>query len=346
MTTLPASRIPALRGGPTLRWGILAPGHIARNWAGTVLANTDQPIVAVAGRNPANAAAFAAELGIGRVHPTIEGLLADPEIDAVYVASTNELHRPHALAAIAAGKHVLVEKPVGCTAAEAREIAVAARAAGVFVMEAMWTRFLPQTDVAIQLVEGGSLGRSVALVAEFSHRIEPVEGNRVHVGTIGGGALLDLGVYPIAFAHHLLGPIESFEANGTLTAAGVDATTSLSLRHVRGGLTSALVSLETEGPWAATLLGTDGRIEWASAFFTAGSFRFVPRDGEPAVYSDPNGLSMHEGLCYQAVVMAAHVAEGRAGSPWHTLEDAAAVLEVIDEARRRIGAIAPPATSG
>ncbi len=123
MTTLPASRIPALRGGPTLRWGILAPGHIARNWAGTVLANTDQPIVAVAGRNPANAAAFAAELGIGRVHPTIEGLLADPEIDAVYVASTNELHRPHALAAIAAGKHVLVEKPVGCTAAEAREIA-------------------------------------------------------------------------------------------------------------------------------------------------------------------------------------------------------------------------------
>ena len=341
MTTLPTSRVPALRGGPILRWGILAPGGIARNWASTVLANTDQPIIAVAGRNPIRAAEFAAELGIHRVHPTIDGLLADPDIDAIYVASTNELHRPHALAVIAAGKHVLVEKPIGCSAAEAREIAAAARAAGVFAMEAMWTSFLPQTDVVTQLVADGELGRPVALVAEFTHRIDPTAGHRVHVGTIGGGALLDLGVYPIAFAHHLLGPIDSFDANGSLTANGVDATTSLSLRHASGGLTSALVSLETEGPWAATLLGTDGRVEWPIAFFAAGSFRFVPQHGEPVEYFDPNGLVMHEGLCYPAVAMAGLVAEGRMESPQHTLEDAAAVLEVIDETRRRIGAIAP-----
>ena len=140
---LPESTAPPLRGGPTLRWGVLAPGGIATDWVAALHANTDQRVVAVASRSAERAAEFARAHGIERSYGGYEQLVADPDVDIVYIAAPNVFHQPLALLAISAGKHVLIEKPLGVDAADAQVIVDAARVAGVFAMEAMWTRFLP-----------------------------------------------------------------------------------------------------------------------------------------------------------------------------------------------------------
>ena len=156
--TLPVPQFAPLRGGPVLRWGIIAPGNIAHQFATGLRKHTDQRITAVASRSAERAASFAADFDVERVHASYEALVADPEVDIVYVASPHTSHREHALLAIAAGNNVLVEKPIGISAAEAREVAAAASAAGVFLLEAMWTRFQPKTVLIHQLVADGAIG--------------------------------------------------------------------------------------------------------------------------------------------------------------------------------------------
>jgi len=258
------------------------------------------------------------------------------------VASTNELHREHALLAIAAGKHVLVEKPLGCSAAEAREIEAAARVAGVFAMEAMWTRFLPQTDVLLQLVEGGELGELAVVAADFCVDFDRQRSARVFVPTIGGGALLDIGVYPISFAGFLLGTPDAIHVSGTITEPGVDARTIIVGEYASGARSIATTALDTSTAQSARVIGTRASVELAEPFFVAGGFHLVSGDARQR-YDDPNGLVGHAGLCYQATSVAAHVDAGRTEAPERTLAESIAVLEIIDEARRRIGAIAPDA---
>jgi len=338
--TLPSPRTAPLTGGPTLRWGILAPGRIARSWAAAVRDNTDQPIVAVASSEPARARAFADDLGIERAHGSYEALVADPGVDAVYVAGLNATHRPHALLAIAAGKHVLVEKPLGSTATEAREIAAAARAAGVFAMEAMWTRFLPQTDVLLQLLAEGDFGDVGLVEADFAPRLDPTASARVYDGSVHGGALLDLGVYPLSFVRFLLGASESFTVSGTRLDSGSDGTTVIVQDYASGARSIATTSAELGFSARATILGTKGSAHLPRDFFMPG--RFVFTDGrDVAEYADPNGWTDHTGLCYQVAAVAADVAEGLTESVKRPLDESIAVLELIDAARRRIGIDVP-----
>src|SRR3954454_22072206 len=202
---LPSARTPDPRDAPVLRWGILGPGEIAGDFADALARHTGQRIVAVGSRSRDRAAAFAAQHGIPRVHQGYESLVSDGEVDVVYVATPHSEHARNALTAIAAGKHVLVEKPLAVTADLARTIAAAADAAGVFAMEAMWTRFLPQTDVVAQLLERGDLGRPALAVADFAGGPVSAPGGRLLDPEQGGGALLDLGVYVAWWGHFALG---------------------------------------------------------------------------------------------------------------------------------------------
>lgn len=340
----PAPRTAPLRGGAALRWGVIAPGWISRAWSRTVLANTDQRILAVASRSLERAEAFARDLGIERAYGSAEALVADPGIDAVYVGSLNELHREHALLAIAAGKHVLVEKPLACTAEEAREIAAAAAAAGVLAMEAMWTRFLPQTDVLMQLCEAGELGELGLVSATFSGRFDRQRNARVFATTLGGGALLDIGIYPVSFGRFFLGSAPtSIAVSGTVARPeGIDARSVVVQAYANGARAIATTALDLAPAATADVLGTRGRALLTEPFFTATGFELLI-DDDIARYRDPNGLERHEGLCYQAAAFAQHVADGRTEAPERPLAESVAVLEIIDEARRRIGAIAPPA---
>ncbi len=338
---LPTPRTTPLRGGPSLRWGILGPGRIARNWAATVLANTDQRIVAAGSASPERAAAFARELGIERAVDH-RALVADPEVDAIYVASLNEQHVEHALLAIEAGKHVLVEKPIATTGADARRLAAAARAAGVYLAEAWWTRFLPQTDVILQLRDGGALGEIGLVSAEFARPFDREESARVFAPTLGGGALLDIGVYPLHWIRTILGPGAIVSVNGSITPEGIDARSVIMQSHTGGALSISAIALDLDGPESSIISGTRAAVHLPHTFFRAGSFDLIAGD-ERMTYTDPNGLRSHEGLCYEATAVAADIAAGLRESPLHPLGDSIAVLDLIDDVRRRIGAIAPAA---
>lgn len=334
---LPEPRITPLRGGATLRWGVLAPGTIANSWVSTVHANTDQRVVAVASRNPERAQAFATQHGIDRAYGDYEQLVADPEVQIVYIAAPHSEHARLALMALAAGKHILVEKPIGVSAAEARQIADAAAAAGLFAAEAMWSRYLPQTSIIDQLLTETALGDVLTVTADFSAVFDYDPTSRAFDPALGGGAMLDIGVYPGWFSHFVLGAPRTVTAVGTLAQTGVEDHVAVILGHHGGAQSVLTTSMLADGPLAATIVGRRGRIEVDGPFFGPSSLRLIVGD-ETAEWVDETRWSWGEGLCYQATAAAHYVSEGLLHSPVHSLTDTIEVLEMVDEVRRQLGA--------
>ncbi len=338
MSYLPASTATPLRGGPTLRWGVLAPGRIAADFVGTLHANSDQRMHAVASRSLERATAFGARFGIDRAYDSYERLVVDPGIDIVYVAAPHSEHRALALLAIAAGKHVLIEKPIALTAPEAREIADAARAAGVFAMEAMWARFLPQTTVIAALLADGALGEIGLVAADYGSIFDFEPSSRAFDPALGGGALLDLGVYPVWFAHFVLGRPDRVVASGSLTSTGVDGQAAILYSTASGAEALLSTSMLVSTPVRATVSGSLASIDIDAPFVAPGGFA-VYRDGldAPLRWEDPTELRWRDGLVWQATAVAHHVADGLTESPLHPLDVSIAVLETLDEARRQLG---------
>jgi len=337
-TVLPEPDITPLRGGPVLRWGVLAPGRIAGGFVWALHHHTDQRVHAVASRELERARGFAATYGIPRAHGSYEQLVTDPGIDIVYVASPHSAHKRLALLAIAAGKHVLVEKPLALNATEAREIASAARAAGVFAMEAMWSRFFPRTLLIERLLRDGVLGDTRLVTADFGIRFDFDPEGRIFNPALGGGALLDIGIYPIWFAHFVLGAPTRVLATGALAQTGVDGQTALVLSTDTGAQALLHTTLFADTPVEAAVSGTLARIQVDARFNAPGGFTLHSHTSEARLrWTDPSGLHGSEGLAYQASAVAQHIADGLTESPLHPLDHTLAVLETIDAARRQVG---------
>ncbi|MET0401799.1 MAG: Gfo/Idh/MocA family oxidoreductase [Cystobacter sp.] len=337
-STLPEPDITPLRGGPVSRWGVLAPGRIAGGFVWALHHHTGQRVQAVASRDVERARRFAATYGVPRVHESYERLVEDPGIDIVYVASPHSEHKRQALLAISAGKHVLVEKPLALNAAEAREIAGAARAAGVFAMEAMWSRFLPRTVLLERLLREGVLGEPRVVTADFGVRFDYEPEGRIFNPALGGGALLDIGIYPIWFAHFVLGTPARVVAAGSLAPTGVDGQTALVLSTESGAQALVHTSLFVQTPGEASISGTQARVQVESSFHMPGGFTLFAQGSEERLHwTDASGVRGGEGLAYQAVAVARDIAEGRTGSALHPLSRSIAVLETIDAARRQVG---------
>lgn len=350
LTALPASRVPALADAPPLRWGILSPGGIAALMVDALQANTGQQVVAVGSRSQQRAQAFADRFGIGRAYGSAEELLADPEVDAIYIASPHSEHHRQALAVIEAGKPALVEKAFARNAAEAQQVVDAARAAGVPVMEAMWSRFLPQADVLRQLIADGALGQITSVVADHGQFFEPDAGHRLFNPDLAGGALLDLGIYPISFAAMVLGAPSSVVARGSKAFTGVDGQASMLLEHTGGQDANPVALLDTtlfaRTPTTATVSGTLARIEIPGDFYTPNVLRYVHRDGTELFFdgaaADAGGpVEGHRGLAYEAAHFATLVAEGRTESALMPLDETVQILRTIDEVRRQLGVTLP-----
>ena len=347
-TALPEPDITPLRGGRVLRWGVLAPGRIAGGFVWALHQHTDQRVLAVASRENERARSFAAAYGIARVHGSYEQLVADPDVDIVYVASPHSEHRRQALLAIAAGKHVLVEKPLALNAAEARGIRDAARAAGVFAMEAMWTRFLPRTLLIDRLLRDGVLGDVRLVTADFGVRFDFDPLGRIFNPALGGGALLDLGVYPTWFAHFVLGAPRRVLATGELARTGVDGQCALVLTTDTGAQALLHTTLFADTPVEARVSGTRARLQVEGRFISPGGFSLVSTSSNARLHwDDPSGLREGAGLAYQAVAVAEHIARGLIESPLHPLERSVAVLETLDAARAQLhpGGAPEPARS-
>ncbi|WP_273653248.1 Gfo/Idh/MocA family protein [Cellulomonas fimi] len=341
---LPDPRTPDPADAPRLRWGILAPGYIAGRWATAVREHSRQHLVAAGSRSVERAQAFADEHGIERAHGSYEALVGDPGIDAVYVASPHSHHHEQALLALRAGKHVLVEKAFTRNAAEARDLVDAAREAGVLLMEAMWTRYLPHTDVLRQLLDDGALGDVHRVTGDFAVRADVDPTHRLVDPALAGGVLLDLGVYPVAFAsfvarHAGLGVAPStVQASGSLTSTGVDAQVSLQVAY--GAAQAQLfTSMLTATGQTTTVHGSAGHVAVDESAYLPSALTVTV--GERTARWDANRVTGYGGLAFQAAAFATYVAEGRTDSPLLPLAETVRILETTDEARRQLGVVYP-----
>ncbi|WP_155057316.1 Gfo/Idh/MocA family protein [Streptomyces blattellae] len=334
-------------GEPSLRWGIVGVGWIAGEFANAVRTHTAQRITAVASRSLDRASSFAATHGIDHALGSTEQLVTHPDVDVVYVATPHSAHLSIGLAAIAAGKHVLIEKPITVSAAEAKTLADAARAAGVLVMEAMWTRYLPQTSVIRKLLADGVFGEIRTVLADHGQAIPADPQHRLHRPELGGGALLDLGVYTVQFASMALGAPTRVAAVGAMSKTGVDAYATLVLTHEGDAQSTLHTSLLTRTPMTAVIAGTEATLSVDGVFFAPSSFTLFSADhfGPQLTWSDPTGLRLFDGLSWEATALARFAGEGRTESPVHTLDETISVLATLDEARAQIAASASASAS-
>lgn len=334
--SLPAPRTSDPADAPPLNWGILAPGWIAATFLSSIREATRQRFVAVGSRSLERAQEFAARHGVPKAYGSYAELLADPEVQAVYVASPHSEHHAHALAAIQAGKHVLVEKAFTQNAAQARELVTAAQAAKVTLMEAMWTRFLPRTDVVRQLLADGVLGELEVVMADHGQALTHVQ--RLVDPTLAGGALLDLGIYPISWAVFALGVPTQVRAFGRLTETGVDRRETILLDgfdahpHAQAVLHTTLAA---RTPTTASISGAQARVQLGSTFEGPRPVHLVAGNEEVSWAGD--GRVGHQGMCHEAAHFAQLVAEGQLESPLLPLAETVAIMELMDEVRAQVG---------
>jgi predicted dehydrogenase len=317
-----------------LRWGILATGWIADLFTRDLLL-TGHAVTAVGSRSQAGAERFAAQFGIGHAHGSYEALVADPEVDIVYVATPHPMHAANATLALNAGKHVLVEKAFTLNAAEARQVVDLAASKGLVVMEAMWTRFLPHMVRIREIVASGRLGEVRSVVADHTRDLSDDPAHRLNALALGGGALLDLGIYPISFACDVLGQPTEISAMARFKATGADAEVATMFRHAGGAISTTLSSSDNPGPNVAMILGSKARIEIAPVWYVPTSFRVYGLDDKPIEeFSQP---VEGRGMQYQADEVERLVTDGKLAGDILPPSESVAIMETLDAIRRQIG---------
>jgi predicted dehydrogenase len=313
--------------GRPVQWGILGTGGIARTFVTDLQLSDFGVATAVGSRSQGSADRFADELGIANRHVGYESLVADPDVDVVYVATPHPMHRDNAILALRAGKHVLVEKPFTMNAVEAREIVQVARENGRFAMEAMWTRFLPHIAVIRDWLARGVLGDIVTVIADHGQWFAEDPEFRLFAPELGGGALLDLGVYPVSFASMVLGTPDRIVSMSDPAFTGVDAQTSMVFGYDRGAQAVLTCSLRAKSPTRASIVGTDARIEIAGDFYAPTNITLIPRHGvETSIESAHEG----RGLRHQADEVARRLAAGDLESPLMPLDETISIMETMD----------------
>ncbi len=317
-------------------WGVVGPGRIAAKVVRDFPHVPDAEVVAVASRSIERATAFADEHGIGRAHGSYREIISDDGVDVVYIATPHPQHRAVALAALRAGKAVLVEKAFTVSPAATREIASVATAAGVFAMEAMWTRFVPAIVRVRQLLADGAIGDVRSVQAELGVRAPADPDDRYYSAALGGGALFDVGVYPISFAQMVLGNPDSVTARGLLDPSGVDVEEAVLLGYPDGRSASLFCSLRCPTPGQARIFGTEGWIDVLPRFHHPDTV-VLHRAGQ-----QPEQLHiLHTGGGYSHELREATecIAAGRTESTVMPLADTIAVQDVMGAAAGQLGMV-------
>lgn len=316
------------------RWGMAGLGRIANLVAGDFRHVPNAELVAVASRSPGRAEEFARRHGASRWYGSYRELIADPEVDVVYIATPHPHHHAIALAAIRAGKAVLVEKSITATLAGAEEIAAEARASGVFAMEAMWTRFQPAIVRTRELLAEGAIGSPVSVQADLglARAFDPAD--RLFAPELGGGALRDLGVYVVSFAQMVLGTPHSVDVVGALAPSGVESTATLLLGWDDGRSATLLSSLGSPMPGSARIFGTEGWLELPPRFHHPTRL-VLHRDGaEPLEETHP---ATGGGYSHELIEVISCVRAGATESEVMPLDDTLAVMAVLEQAGRQLG---------
>jgi len=317
-----------------LRWGILATGGIAHAFTNDLKLNGFD-VRAVGSRTQESADAFASTFDIPTAYGSYEQLAADPEVDVIYVSTPHPFHIEGASLALAGGKHVLVEKPFTINATEARRLADLAASKGLLILEAMWTRYLPHMVRIREIIAEGTLGELRTLIADHTQKLPDDPTHRVNALELGGGALLDLGIYPISFAWDVFGAPATIQATATFKETGADSqvATIFGYDEPRVALTTSVS--DARGPDTASLIGTEARIDIDSVWYTPTTFRVIAHDGTvlEEYRSEVNG----RGMQYQAAAVERLVGEGNLGGDILPIEETVAIMGTLDAIREQIG---------
>ncbi|CAN5822213.1 Gfo/Idh/MocA family oxidoreductase [soil metagenome] len=318
-----------------IRWGIIGAGKIAHHFANGLKAVPDAELVAVGSRARATAAAFGEEFDVPRRHASYTQLVADPEVDVVYVATPHQDHRASTVLCLNAGKPVLCEKPFAINAGEAREMVDTARARGLFLMEAMWTRYRPVMVKVRELLESGALGEIRYLSANIGWKnpFDPLF--RLYNPDLGGGALLDGGVYPVSFASMVLGTPHTIASAVSLGETGVDEQAAIAFGYSSGAVASIGVTVQTNSVNLGFIFGTEGRIEILHDWHRPESMTFVPFDGEPQRFDYPQ--TEGNGYQYEAIEVGRCLRAGLLESPVMPLDETISIMETMDTLRAQWG---------
>ncbi|MEV0566283.1 Gfo/Idh/MocA family oxidoreductase [Dactylosporangium sp. NPDC050588] len=316
-----------------IRWGILSTGSIASTFVEDLRLLPDAEVAAVGSRTAQSAERFAARHGIPRAHGSWQALADDPEVDAIYVATPHTAHYDATMLSLAAGKATLTEKPLTLDVASSEALVATARERGVFLMEAMWMRCVPAVRRMVELVAAGAIGDPTAVHADFGMAGPWDESHRLLSRALGGGALFDVGIYPVTFAHLFLGAPSSVQAWARMTAGGVDENTGILLGYDSGALAALTCSLVGDSARRATVTGTTGRIEVAREFFHPSGFT-IWRGGEAETVDLPfEGAGYH----FEAAEVHRCIREGRTESPLVPLSETLDILTVLDVVRVKVG---------
>jgi predicted dehydrogenase len=315
-----------------LGWGLIGTGGIAQSFATDLMYTESGRAAAVGSRHMDSANRFADRLNIPNRHASYEALVADPDVDVVYVATPHPMHHANALLALRAGKPVLVEKAFTMNATEAEELVATARAEGLFLMEAMWTRFLPHVAEIRRLLAEGALGEVVTVTADHGQWFAQDRDFRLFAPELGGGALLDLGVYPVSFASMVLGKPDRIVTLVDPAFTGVDGQTSMLFGYASGAQAVLTCTLFAESPTRGAIVGTDARIEIDGNFYAPTSFDVISRTGERTHFE-----ASHEGrgLWHEAEEVARCLREGLLESPFMPLDESVQIMQTMDAVLQR-----------
>jgi len=315
------------------KWGVLGPGGIAKAFAEDLKKLDGHSIAAVGSRTLSNAQSFAETYG-GTAYGSYEELVADPQIDAIYVATPHPAHKDNVILALNAGKPVLCEKPFAVNALEAQQMVDAAAKNSVALMEAMWARFLPHYAKVREIIASGVLGKVHTIQADHGQRLADQNIPRLVEPSLAGGALLDLGIYPVSFAHMILGNPSKITSTAVLTDKGVDAQTSMIFDYADGAQAVLNTTMIEQTPCRAVVAGLNGWLEIDRTFYNPASMRVILNDGSVTQY--PSSYQGH-GLREQAEVFKQMVTSGQQQSQILNWQDTVDIMKTLDQIRSQIG---------
>lgn len=321
-----------------IRWGILSTGRIARHFAEAIRESQDAELIAVGSRTIDKAQAFATQHGIPRAHGSYEALAGDPEVDAVYISTPHPMHKDNSILCLQAGKAVLCEKPFTVSAAEARAVIDVAHAKGVFLMEAMWTRFLPGLARVRELIAAGAIGEPRMISADFGFRAPFDPASRLFDPWLGGGSLLDVGVYCVSLASMIFGRPARVAGLATLGATGVDEQAAWVLGYQKGELAVLSSAVRTNTPHEAWINGTEGAIKLHAPWYAP--TRLTLRRAGQAEHIIDTPIEGN-GFGYQAAEVAACLRAGRLESAILPLDETLSIMQTLDQIRARWGMTYP-----
>ena len=317
-----------------IRWGIIGTGAIAKKLATALNELSDAKLVAIGSRFQKTADEFAAKFNVPHAHASYEALVSDLEVDAVYVATPHSCHKDNALSALQAGKAVLVEKPFTINATETEYLIDFAQSRNLLLMEGMWTRYLPLYVKLREMLANGAIGDVRLLTGDFGFKVGPQANPRVLDPALGGGALLDIGIYPVSFSSMVFSAPSQIIGVATLGPTGVDEQNAIILRHPQGQLAVLSCSFQANASMEVTLMGTTGRLRIHAPAWKSTAMTLSRNDQPDEVLQFPFELN---GFQFEAIEFMNCLRAGKLESPIMPLQETLTIMRTLDTLRGQWG---------